>query len=122
LRGAFRLDLINLFRRLLVWLSNLPLLRLLRRKRRDEPAPTTSMRRLYTEMLRWGAASGLPRGPSQTPFEYEQTLCAALPAHGTDVASITRSYVRARYAAQPPTEAELHQLRESRRRLKGKGS
>jgi hypothetical protein len=122
LRGAFRLDLTKLFRRMLAWLSNLPLLRLLRRTRRDEPAPTTSMRRLYAEMLRWGAASGLPRGPSQTPFEYEQVLCAALPAHGTDVAFITGSYVRARYAAQPPTEAELHQLRESRRRLKGKGS
>jgi hypothetical protein len=122
LRGAFRLDLIKLFRRMLTWLSKLPLIRLLHRRRPDEPAQTTSVRRLYAEMLRWGAASGLPRETSQTPFEYQQTLRMALPAHQVDVAFITRSYVRARYGAQPPTEVELSQLRESRRRLKGKGS
>lgn len=122
LRGAFRLDLVAFFHRMLAWLARLPLLRRLRRRRREEPAPTTSVRRLYAEMLRWGAASGLPRETSQTPFEYQQTLCMELPARQVDVALITESYVRARYAAQPPTQAELVRLRESRRKLKGRRS
>ncbi len=119
LPGAFRLDIAELFRRILAWVSSLLPFGRIRRKPQGEPAQTTSVRHLYADMLRWGAKLGFPRGSSQTPFEYQQTLCVALPVHREDVIFITESYVRAKYGAQPPTETELHQLRESRRRLKG---
>jgi hypothetical protein len=118
LQGAFRLDLARLFRRMLAWVSNLLPFGRLRRKRHEEPTQTTSVRRLYADMLRWGAESGFPRKSAQTPFEYQQTLCAHLPGYRADVAFITETFVRAKYGAQPPTDAELHQVRESRRRLK----
>ncbi len=118
LRGAFRLDLARLFRRMLAWVSGLLSLGRLRRKPHEEPAQITCVRRLYADMLRWGTESGLPRGSSQTPFEYQQILCVALPGHGADVTLITETYVRAKYGAETPTDAELHQARESRHRLK----
>jgi hypothetical protein len=118
--GGLRLDLARLFRRIVAWAGRfLPFLRL-RRRPALEPAQTTSVRRLYAEMLRWGAEAGLPRRSAQTPLEYLETLCMALPLHRADVTLITESYVRARYGAQPPTDAELVRLRESRRRLKRK--
>jgi hypothetical protein len=118
LPGAFRLDLARLFRRMLAWVGSLVSFARLRRKPHEEPAQTTCVRRLYADMLRWGAESGFPRGSSQTPFEYQQILCVALPGHGADVTFITETYVRAKYGAEPPTDAELHQVKESRHRLK----
>lgn len=117
LPGAFRLDLATLFRRLFAWAKKLLTFGGSHRRSHDEPAPTTSVRRLYADMLRWGAKSGFPRGPSETPCEYQRTLCAALPAYRADVSLITAGYVRARYGAEPPSETEIHELRESRRRL-----
>ena len=118
LPGAFRHDLARFFHRMLAWLGNLFAFARRGREQREGPAQTTSVRRLYADMLRWGAKSGFPRRPSQTPFEYQQTLCMALPARRADVTFITESYVSVKYGAQSPTEAELQQVRESRRRLK----
>ena len=118
LRGAFRQDLARLLRQILAWLAKMLTFGRRRRRSLEEPSRLTIVRRLYGGVLRWGAASGHPREPSQTPFEYQQTLCAAIPAHGTDVVFLTEAYARARYGGQAPTEAELHRLRESRRRLK----
>ena len=122
LPGAFRLDLARLLRRILTWVGRLFAFARVGRKERREPACTTAVRRVYADMLRWGAESGFPRGSSQTPFEYQQTLCVALPAHRTDVALITASYVRVKYGALSPTEGELHELTECRRRLKHKAA
>lgn len=122
LRGAFRHDVVSALRRIFAWLVSLLRLGGRRAQSRDESPQTTSIRRLYAEMLRWGAEAGFPRGSSQTPYEYQETLCVALPGHEMDVRFITESYARARYGALPPTEMELHQLRESRRRLRRGGS
>lgn len=118
LPGAFRFDLARLFRRILSWFGGLSLFNRFRRDSREEPGPMTSMRRLYADMLRWGAESGIPRGSSQTPFEYQEMLCTVLPAYQTQVTSITEGYVRAKYGGQPPNEGELRRLREDRRGLK----
>lgn len=122
LPGAFRADLASLFRRLRTWASRLRTVVLgrLRIRRDTEPGPAAAVRRLYADMLRWGTRSGFPRQSSQTPLEYQRTLSAAFPAHAADVSLITESYVRARYGGQPPTQAQLNELKESRRRLKHK--
>jgi hypothetical protein len=118
LPGAFRLDLVRLLSRMLTWVGSLFAFVRLNRTKREEPAGTTAVRRLYVDMLRWGAESGFPRESSQTPFEYQQILCMALPAHRTEVALITESYVRVKYGAESPTVAEICELRENRRRLR----
>jgi hypothetical protein len=122
LRGAFRDDVAKALRRMVAWLMRLLRLGRGHARPRDESPQTASIRRLYADMLRWGTRSGSPRGSSQTPFEYQETLCLAFPGHETDIRSITEGYVRARYGAQPPTEMELNQLRESRNRLRRRGS
>ncbi|MBN1320004.1 MAG: hypothetical protein JXA87_04095, partial [Thermoleophilia bacterium] len=74
LPDAFWLDVVRLLKRVLAWVSSLFAFGRFSRKEQGEPACTTAVRRLYADMLRWGAKSGFPRGPSQTPFEYQQTL------------------------------------------------
>lgn len=118
LHGAFGADLARMLRRIVHWLGSWLDFSRLDRDRQGELAPITSVRRIYADMLRWGAAAGHPRESSQTPFEYRQTLCAARPAHETEVALITESYMKARYGAIAPTPAELHVLAESRNRLR----
>lgn len=122
LRGAFRADLLNLLRRLISWVKALSLLGRIRQRATEKMVPSISVRRLYTEMVRWGARSGIPRMPSQTPLEYLDVLCAAFPAYRSEVMLITQGYVRARYAAQVLNEEDVQQLKASRRRLKRKAS
>jgi hypothetical protein len=77
-----------------------------------DPAPATSWRftnpgRLsarervlffYLAMVRRGTESGIHRQPDQTPYEYAQSLEAALPENFEDVATLTDSFVEARYS------------------------
>ncbi|HEY3080881.1 MAG TPA: DUF4129 domain-containing protein [Chloroflexota bacterium] len=73
------------------------------------PAATT-IRQLYRELLRLASVRGAPRRPDATPFEHLPRLQATL---GPDeaLADLTRAYVRARYGALPPDEADLERLR-----------
>ena len=118
LPAGFRIDVKKLFLRFAAWLSGLKLFGRWRRDSVQESTQSGQMRRLYADMLRWGAKAGLPRVPSETPFEYQATLSAALPAYGAEVGHITGSYVMTKYAAQPPTELELRRLRETWRKVK----
>lgn len=52
----------------------------------------------YLAMVRRGSEAGIHRQPGQTPYEYAQTLEAALPENFEDVASLTDSFVEARYS------------------------
>ncbi len=52
----------------------------------------------YLAMVRRGSESGIRRQPGQTPYEYAQSLEAALPENFEDVASLTDSFVEARYS------------------------
>jgi hypothetical protein len=52
----------------------------------------------YLALLRRGQESGFPRQPSQTPFEYAQSLEEALPEVGDDLESLTGAFVEARYS------------------------
>jgi hypothetical protein len=116
--GGFRADLARLLRRVVSWFGRLFSRARLRRTPQGEPPQTATIRRLYVDMLRWGAESGVPRLAAQTPFEYQHTLAAALPGHRAEVAHLTEAYVRAKYGAQPPTREELDRLRHSRRSLR----
>lgn len=52
----------------------------------------------YLAMVRRGGESGIHRQPGQTPYEYAQSLETALPENFDDVASLTDSFVEARYS------------------------
>lgn len=65
----------------------------------------------YLSLVRRGSERGLPRSPSQTPFEYASTLETVLPAVDEDIEALTGSFVEARYSrrAVPREEANLVQ-------------
>ncbi len=52
----------------------------------------------YLMMLRRGQESGMPRRPSQTPFEYAEKLEGDLPDVDEDLKSLTNAFVEARYS------------------------
>ncbi len=52
----------------------------------------------YLAMVHRGSEAGIRRQPGQTPYEYAQSLEAALPENFEDVASLTDSFVEARYS------------------------
>jgi hypothetical protein len=54
-------------------------------------------------MLRRGQESGIPRQPSQTPFEYGEKLESNLPDVDMDLKSMTDAFVEARYSRHPIT-------------------
>ena len=111
--GAFRADLLNWLKRIVLRLLGIRLPFQLGRKSGSIMAEAASVRELYRRFLRWAAASGFPRHISQTPQEYFYTLADLLPEARQDLAFITRQYVSARYGTLPQTEDELRQLRES---------
>jgi hypothetical protein len=120
LSGAFREDVLNFLRRLVLAITNW----LFRRRKRSPrlPSQVESARRVYRQLLAWAASRGVPRTASQTPHEYLQTLLDWLPQNGGDLTFITDEYVRARYSPFIPTEKGLQELRQSWRKLKKSGS
>lgn len=63
----------------------------------------------YLAFLRRGEASGLPRQPAQTPFEYAHRLKGDLPEVDEEVDNFTGMFVEARYSQHPisPETAQL---------------
>jgi len=78
----------------------------LARLRGDDPA--RRIRRRYVEALLLGEEAQRERSPHQTPLEFEPQLSSAIPAAGAEVATLTESYDRARYAPQTiqPADAD----------------
>jgi hypothetical protein len=52
----------------------------------------------YLALIRRGGETGLPRKPSQTPYEYGRFLDKSLPEVGESVDSLTESFMEARYS------------------------
>ncbi|MBI3976725.1 MAG: DUF4129 domain-containing protein [Chloroflexi bacterium] len=86
----------------------------------DEASPpeTLSLRAMYRELLRLGAALGWPRHPGQTPHEYAGRLRGqpGLAADALDI--LTEAYVQARYGPEPPDQAVAIQARAALDRLR----
>jgi len=93
-------------------------LRRLRPARGEEPwryvnvrnlSPRDRVRFFYQALLRRGAENGLPRRPSETPYEYENDLTTSLPESEEDLAGLTDSFMEARYS-QHPISAQVADL------------
>jgi hypothetical protein len=114
LPGGLRAEL----RGLVQWLLRQParLLHLYRRVigKRGQPGEETvsSLRQVYRRLLRWGAAAGWPRRPSQTAYEYEQVLAEVAPVEvQADLSYITHAYVRGRYGGKAPGDEAIEEAR-----------
>ena len=70
-----------------------------------------SIRRIYGNMCQAAAASGLPRGLAETPYEYLDTLYSVWPNNRQEISLITEAYVRVRYGRVPETEEELQEIK-----------
>lgn len=79
-----------------------------------------SVRRIYANLLRLARDEGYPRSPSQTPYEYLETLYRALPGSEADVQVITEAYVNAHYGQVPDAREELQRIRECWERVRGR--
>jgi hypothetical protein len=76
-----------------------------------DPPEVRTVREVYRELLRRGSALGVMRARSATPYEHALRLQTLL--HPADeVAGLTEAYVRARYGAEAPTEAEVRAARD----------
>ncbi|HZY46069.1 MAG TPA: DUF4129 domain-containing protein, partial [Anaerolineae bacterium] len=73
--------------------------------------PRLIIRRAYRSMLDWARLNGRARFPYQTPLKYADALGADLPHAKEAIASLTQSYVLARYSIDPlpPDEARRAQ-------------
>ncbi|GAB4580498.1 MAG: hypothetical protein Fur0022_32390 [Anaerolineales bacterium] len=66
--------------------------------------PRERVRFFYLALIRRGQESGIPRGPSQTPAEYANTLRQALPDAEADVQELSDAFMQARYTQHPISE------------------
>jgi hypothetical protein len=119
LGGAFWEDLSALLLRLLGRLGWVGRLLGLAHGESMEAPEARSVRQVYRQFLRWGAAAGHPRRADQTPWEYLEGLAAAVPQGREAFAAITRQYVTTRYGGHPPTPEELGRIREKWREVGG---
>ncbi len=71
--------------------------------------PRRLIRRAYQDMLEWAASRGLQRPAGHTPRRYAEMLTQAEPTAQDALATLTRAYVQARYADEPPSVDEARE-------------
>jgi len=118
LPGSFRVDLVNLLRRLALMFLGLRRLFRLPRRSVSLPSEAASIRHTYRQLLRWAARKGYARRMSQTPYEYSHFMGNLLPVAQDDLRLITEQYVSTRYSPSLPTKNELHEVKQSWYRVK----
>ena len=77
-----------------------------------------SIIRIYQQMVQISSDIGHPRGHSETPYEYLQTLATIWPAHLPDLRLITRAYVKVRYGEFPETREEFEAIKAAWERVR----
>jgi len=73
---------------------------------------------LYERMMRLGRLIGVVGAPSQTPYEYADTLGDAIPRGQADIHEITDVFVRERFSGRTPAEEEGSRLADAWLRLR----
>ena len=115
--GAFKIDFMNLLKRIFLRLFGLKL-PFRRGKEERVLSEVTPVRQIYRQFLKWAAAGGYPRHIWQTPHEYRYALAGLLPEAREDFDLVTKQYEKARYGAWLPTGDELNELGQAWYRVK----
>lgn len=76
-----------------------------------------SIRRIYRQMCAVADASGFPRLPTETPYEFLQTLAQTWPNNQQETRLITNAFVKVRYGELPESREELEEIRQAWRTL-----
>lgn len=77
-----------------------------------------SIIKIYQHLTDLARNLGHPRGHSETPYEYLQTLTAVWPNHQKDVQLITRAYVKVRYGEFPESREEFEAIKQAWERVR----
>lgn len=77
-----------------------------------------AIRAIYRQLLRVGAAAGIPRFGHETPDEYQPRLSQYLPNHVEEVGALTGIYVQVRYAGHQATEEDVRTSQDGLARIK----
>ncbi len=88
----------------------------------DEMETRRAIRKLYQNLLVWAQAQGQPRAKQQTPLEYGRILQQPFPPQAEAIDTMTTHYLRARYAADPPTAAQVQATEAAWQQLQPDGS
>ena len=81
-------------------------------------SPRQQVQFFYLAMVRRGRQHGLERQPSQTPYEYAQTLQDSLPESEQAVSGLTDSFIEARYSRHDITVEKVSRVRQHWERIK----
>jgi hypothetical protein len=81
-------------------------------------APRDLVRYFYLSAARRAAQAGQPRGPGQTPYEYEADLEGRFPDLEPDLSELTASFVEARYSHRPVARAQAEAAKGPWQRIK----
>jgi hypothetical protein len=124
LSGAFREDLIALFKTLVRKMDRLFSMFLgffgIKRLRRIASPEGESARSVYRQFLRWASRKGVPRPRAQTPGEYLDHLAKRLPGGYDEFSLITSGYIEARYSRTSSPPGTIERIVASWKRLKRK--
>jgi hypothetical protein len=117
LQGAFKEDLINLFRFIGRKIRNL--LQILSMRRPGAAAAENiTIRQMYRQFLRWAGSHGYPRHSAQTPYDFLTVMKEAVPEHQPELLLLTQHYVSARYGRSIPADEDIQQLTYNWHRMK----
>jgi len=72
----------------------------------------------FLAMIRRAGEQGLPRAGSQTPYEYTDSLGDAFPDAVEDIASMSASFVEARYSQHPVSAEKVSKVKEYWQRIR----
>ena len=72
-----------------------------------------SIRRIYQDMCLLAAENSYPRGETETPFEYMETVQPLWRESMDEVKLITQAFARIRYGELPETAEELAQIKQA---------
>ena len=86
-------------------------------RRRPVRSDRAKVRALYRRMVQLSIKRGIGYRPSQTPYEFSDTLRASLPAIQEETQGLTDTYVAAEYGPQAPSAGDVRRARQWWRRI-----
>ena len=72
----------------------------------------------YLAMIHRGAEKGIPRRPSQTPYEYASKLDEAVPDAEEDIDTLTQAFIEARYSPHSVQAEQVNLVKSTWERLR----